>query len=238
VAKMDQAWQTLNEEIITCKRCPRLVAHRLAVAAHPRPAYRDQVYWARPVIGFGDTQARVMIVGLAPGAHGSNRTGRMFTGDSSGNFLFQALYQTGFANQPMAVDRQDGLVLQDVFISAACRCVPPDNKPTPTEMDTCRPFIEREMALLSGLQGFVALGQIGFDTILRLLRSTGQLQPRLQFAHGAEYTLGNGQHWLIASYHPSRQNTQTGRLTEAMFAQIWQRVRQRLDGTGDHISGS
>lgn len=226
---MDQAWQTLNEEIITCKRCPRLVAHRLAVAAHPRPAYRDQVYWARPVIGFGDTQARVMIVGLAPGAHGSNRTGRMFTGDSSGEFLYGALYRTGFASQPTAERRDDGLSLRDLLISAVCRCAPPDNKPTPQEMLACRPFLLTELDLLTDLQGIVCLGRIGFDNVLAIFRERGYAIPALEFGHGAYYRLGDGLPWLLASYHPSRQNTQTGRLTVAMFDAIWQRVRDELN---------
>lgn len=172
--------------------------------------------------------ARVVVVGLAPGAHGSNRTGRMFTGDSSGDFLYRALHRQGFANQPFAIGIDDGLALTEVFISAACRCAPPENKPTLQEMTTCQPYLEREIDLLPAVQGFVALGQIGFDTILRILRGRGWTIPSLKFAHAAEYVLDDSGHWLIASYHPSRQNTQTGRLTEGMFDRVWQMVKERL----------
>lgn len=224
----DRDWHALNEKIIHCVLCPRLTSYRQSVALHPRAAYRDQIYWARPVPGFGDKEARVVVVGLAPGAHGSNRTGRMFTGDSSGDFLYRALYRQGFANHPVSRSRDDGLALDDVFITSACRCAPPDNKPTIDEMTTCRPYLEQEFELLKNIQGFVALGQIGFDAILRVFRSRGWDAPSLKFAHAAEYNLDHKGYWLIASYHPSRQNTQTGRLTEEMFDLVWRRVRKLL----------
>jgi uracil-DNA glycosylase family 4 len=218
-------FQELNTTIIACRKCPRLVAWREQVACEKRRAYRDWIYWGKPVPGFGDPAARVLVVGLAPGAHGSNRTGRMFTGDASGDFLYAALHRAGFANQPETKQRDDGLTLQDMFISAVCRCAPPDNRPTPAEIINCLPYLCQEMVLLSRVQVIVALGHIAFDTILRLYadRSQGpgfELQ-RFNFAHGASYHLGSHHPQLIASYHPSRQNTQTGRLTPAMFDAVW-----------------
>ena len=191
-------------------------------------AYREQEYWGKPVPGFGDHNARVLVVGLAPGAHGANRTGRMFTGDGSGEFLYQALYQAGFASQPQALAREDRLEVEGLYISAVCRCAPPDNKPTQAEIDNCLPFLDQEIALLQDLQGFVALGHIAFDNVLRLVRQRGYSVPRFQFAHGAFYSLGNNLPWLLASYHPSRQNTQTGRLTHEMYATLWEKVRMQL----------
>jgi uracil-DNA glycosylase family 4 len=180
------------------------------------------------VPGLGDPEARVLVVGLAPGAHGANRTGRLFTGDGSGSFLFRALHRAGFASQPAALHREDGLKLFDLYISAVCRCAPPGNKPTQEEIDACLPYLAQEMPLLVNLQGIVALGKIAFDNTLRLYRQKGLAIPRLHFAHGAVYSLGDGLPWLAASYHPSRQNTQTGRLTEAMFDEIWAKVRELL----------
>lgn len=225
-----QTLQQLEEEIITCRRCPRLVAWREEVARTKRRAYRDFEYWGKPVPGLGDEQARLLVVGLAPGAHGSNRTGRMFTGDGSGEFLFPALFRAGFANQPHAKVRGDGLKLTDIFITAVCRCAPPANKPTREEMDICLPYVAAEMEHLPRVEGILALGKIGFDNVLRLYRQQGYEIPALTFGHGAFYLLGDGLPWLLASYHPSRQNTQTGRLTEAMFDQIWQQARALLDG--------
>ena len=221
-------WQSLNQAVLDCRRCPRLVEWREAVAASPRRSYRGQVYWGRPVPGFGDPQAAVLAVGLAPGAHGSNRTGRMFTGDGSGDFLYPALHRAGFASQPLSKERGDGLELSGLFISAVCRCAPPGNKPLPDEIANCLPFLEAEIALLPRLQGIVALGGVAFEQILRLYRRQGYAVPPLDFAHAAEYELGAGLPWLIASYHPSRQNTQTGRLTAEMFDQVWRRARARL----------
>ncbi len=228
---MSQAdrWEKLNAEIIACRRCPRLVAYREEVARTRRRAFRDWEYWGKPVPGFGDAQARLLIFGLAPGAHGSNRTGRMFTGDSSGEFLYAALHRVGFANQPTSTSRDDSLELKDVFISATCRCVPPDNKPSPQEMLNCRPFILRELELLTGLQGIVALGKIGFDNIIAVYRALGHAIPALEFKHAGLYDLGEGLPWLLASYHPSRQNTQTGRLTVSMFDAIWSQARDLLE---------
>ncbi|OQA20752.1 MAG: Uracil DNA glycosylase superfamily protein [Chloroflexi bacterium ADurb.Bin360] len=213
-------WDTLTAEIIGCRACPRLVTWRENVACTKRRAYREWDYWGRPVSGFGDQNARIVIVGLAPGAHGSNRTGRMFTGDSSGQTLYGALYRAGFANQPTWERTDDGLVLQNVFITAVGRCAPPDNKPTHEELLTCRPFLERELALLP-VQTVLALGKIAFDGLLALWRDQGHAIPALPFAHGARYDLGGGLPQLRASYHPSRQNTQTGRLTLEMFDAVF-----------------
>lgn len=220
----------LAAAIVACRRCSRLVDWREEVARTRRRAYQDQEYWGKPVPGFGDPQARVLVIGLAPGAHGANRTGRVFTGDGAGDFLFRALHQKGFANQPATRRRDDGLVLKDLFISAVCRCAPPANKPLPEEISNCLPFLEAEMALLNKVKVIVALGGIAFDYTLRLLCTRGEVAGirAMKFAHGALYPLGEGLPWLVASYHPSRQNTQTGRLTVAMFDQIWGQVRALL----------
>ena len=223
-----EPWDSLNHTIIHCRQCSRLVAWREQVAIVRKRAYREQEYWGKPVPGFGDHNARVLVVGLAPGAHGANRTGRMFTGDGSGEFLFRALHQTGFASQPQSIAREDGLEIDGLYISAVCRCAPPENKPTQAEISSCLPFLEQEIDLLQDLQGFVALGQLAFDNILRLLRRGGHTLPNLKFAHGAFFYLGENLPWLLASYHPSRQNTQTGRLTEKMFAAIWEKVLVQL----------
>jgi uracil-DNA glycosylase family 4 len=221
--------ERLEEIVITCRKCPRLVAWREEVARKKRRAYQDEEYWGKPVPGLGDATARVLVVGLAPGAHGANRTGRMFTGDGSGDFLFPALHKAGFANQPTAKHRGDGLALQDMFISAVCRCAPPRNRPTAGEMANCRPYLEREIDLLHRLQMFVVLGRIAFDNLLKILRGRGYEIPKLKFAHGAVYKLGEDLPDLVVSYHPSLQNTQTGRLTEEMFAEIWEKVNLLLD---------
>lgn len=218
----------VNEVMINCFRCPRLVVWREEVARTKRRAFRDWTYWGRPVPGFGDPQARLYILGLAPAAHGGNRTGRVFTGDSSGDFLFRALFHAGFASQPTAVDRDDGLTLRDVYIGASARCAPPDNKPTPVELTTCRPYVMAELRLLKNLQGIVALGAIAFESALTTYRQLGFAIPRLKFGHGVQYALGPGLPWLMGSYHPSQQNTQTGRLTPAMFADIWSKTRETL----------
>jgi len=225
----DRAWSALNDEIVQCTLCPRLVSWRQQVARERRRAFRDFDYWGKPVPGFGDLGARVLVVGLAPGAHGANRTGRMFTGDGSGDFLYRSLYKTGFCNQPSSSHRDDGLSVRDLYISAVCRCAPPANRPTPQEIGNCLSYMAREMILLENLQGIVTLGQIAFENTLRLLRSRQQDIPRLGFAHNAFFDLGEGLPWLLASYHPSRQNTQTGRLTEAMFDQIWRSVAKAID---------
>jgi len=228
MASLNPEWDQLNQTILACRKCPRLVSWREQVARTKRRAFRDWTYWGKPVSGFGDREARILAVGLAPGAHGSNRTGRMFTGDASGEFLYAALHRAGLASQPTSTEREDGLSLQRVFISALCRCAPPENKPTTQEITNCLPFLQREMDWLPRLQVLVALGRMAFDQILRLYRDRGFETSRLAFAHGARYPLGDGLPWLIASYHPSRQNTQTGRLTRPMVDRIWKEAKALL----------
>ena len=214
----------LNREVIQCRRCPRLVAWREQVAREKRAAFRDQTYWGRPVPGFGDPHARMLILGLAPAAHGGNRTGRIFTGDRSGDWLFASLYRTGFANQPTSVSRDDGLALTGCYIAAPVKCAPPDNKPTVTERDTCASWLTAELALLQGLRVVVALGSFAWDTALRHL---GPVRPKPRFAHAAEAALP-GDRVLLGSYHVSQQNTQTGRLTESMLDGVFWRARELL----------
>jgi uracil-DNA glycosylase len=222
--------KTLQRQIVTCERCPRLVAYRAEVGRIKRRAYRDWDYWAKPVPGFGDPRARLLLIGLAPGAHGANRTGRMFTGDSSGDFLYKVLFATGFASQPTSVSRDDGLQLTDAYICAAVRCAPPDNKPTVEEIRTCRPYLERELELLKTIQVVVALGRLAFDAYLGILRDQGKIARRsgYLFAHNAEHRTGEGQPLLISSYHPSQQNTSTGKLTEAMLRAVFEAARRHL----------
>ncbi len=229
-----ETWRALTDDIIACRACPRLVAWREQVAREKRRAYRDWDYWGRPVPGFGDPGARLLIVGLAPGAHGSNRTGRAFTGDSSGETLYAALYRAGFANQPTAQHREDGLTLIDAFITAVVRCVPPGNRPTAEELATCRPFLAREWALMSQARVILALGKMAFDGCQRLLRELGHNDlPWLKFSHGLHYSFYSsspkGLRHLVASYHPSRQNTQTGRLTPDMLDDVFAFVRPLLE---------
>jgi uracil-DNA glycosylase family 4 len=223
-------WTRLRREIIDCTACPRLVAHRERVAREKRRQYRGDDYWGRPLPGFGDIQARLLIVGLAPAAHGGNRTGRMFTGDSSGDWLARALHGEGFASQPTSTHRTDGLTLRDAFITAAVRCAPPDNKPTPGEFAACRAFLLRELALLRRVRVVVALGKLAFDAYLVARSEMGleAVRPRPAFAHGAAYALPDGV-TFIASYHPSRQNTQTGRLTRLMLSTVFRSARRALD---------
>ena len=220
----------LNREVVACRKCPRLVAYRETIAREKRRAYRDCEYWGKPVPGFGDRDARVLIMGLAPGAHGSNRTGRPFTGDASGNFMYPVLYETGFANQPTATDRNDGLELRDVYITAAARCAPPDNKPLPEELANCAPYLDREIQGLKKLKVVVALGKIGFDAYLNYLKRRGLLRVKglYVFGHGAKYDLPDGT-TLLASYHPSNQNTQTGKLTRKMFVEIFKQAARLAD---------
>jgi uracil-DNA glycosylase len=230
VSRQAKLLQALNEEIVACRRCPRLVEYRERVAREKRLAYRDCTYWGKPVPGFGDPQAQLLIVGLAPGAHGSNRTGRMFTGDRSGIFLYQALYDAGFANQPNAVNRDDGLRLKDAYIAAAARCAPPDNKPLPSEILNCRGYLEREIDLLRP-RAVLALGKIGLDVFLGILKHRGVIPARgaYRFAHGAEVDFPEAGMRLFGVYHPSQQNTQTGLLTPAMYAKVLRRVRRFLE---------
>ena len=210
--------KSLNERIVACRKCPRLVKWREEVARVKRKAYKDEEYWGKPVPGFGDPQARVMVVGLAPGAHGSNRTGRQFTGDASGNFLFPALHKAGFANQPRSESRGDGLLLKDMYITASGRCAPPDNKPNPEELNNCQLFLEQELDIIQP-KVIVCLGKIAFDRILKIFAVRG-----LTFSHGATYKLPTDQ-WLLCSYHPSQQNTSTKKLTMEMFDAIWEKAR-------------
>lgn len=216
----------LNEEIIACRKCPRLVAWREEVAHVKRKAYQDQEYWGKPVPGFGDPNARVLVVGLAPGAHGSNRTGRNFTGDASGRFLYPALHRAGFANQPTAESRDDGLLLKDLYLAASARCAPPDNKPTPEELNNCQPYLERDLEILKP-KVIVCLGRVAFDRILKMYSIRN---AEFKFAHGALYKLNNAPlntaPWLLCSYHPSQQNTLTGKLTVKMFDEIWTKAKE------------
>ena len=223
--------EILQQEIVACERCPRLRAHSAEIAKLKRRAYRDHEYWGQPVPSFGDSAARVMVLGLAPGAHGSNRTGRMFTGDRSGDILYRVLHRTGFASQARATSRDDGLVLRGLYITAAAHCAPPGNKPSPEELRNCRPWLERELSLLTDVKVVVALGKIAFDVYLDVLRSRGAITSRVGFVfgHDREFVTGPGQPRLVSSYHPSQQNTSTGKLTEAMLTAVFRRAR-RLAG--------
>jgi uracil-DNA glycosylase len=210
----------LNTQLLNCRLCTRLVEWREKMAHEKRRAYLDWIYWGKPVPGFGDPNGRVFVVGLAPGAHGSNRTGRQFTGDASGDFLYPALYRAGFASQPTSVSRDDGLTLTDLYTAPVCRCAPPDNKPTLQEMVNCQPFLECELALIKP-KVLVVLGRIAFERVLRIYSIK---DISFTFAHNNVYKISDGK-FLVCSYHPSRQNTQTGRLTVAMFDQVWKTVR-------------
>ena len=217
----------LQEEVIACRLCPRLNRHCAEIARIKRRAYRDWEYWGKPVPSFGDPDAEVLILGLAPGAHGSNRTGRPFTGDRSGELLYRVLHRAGFASQPESVSREDGLRLTGAYITAAVRCAPPGNKPTPQEIRRCRGFLERELELLPNVRVVVALGKIAFDVYLSILRDRGVIRSRsaFVFAHNAEHRIGPGQPLLISSYHPSQQNTSTGKLTEKMLMQVFLKAK-------------
>jgi uracil-DNA glycosylase family 4 len=221
--------ERVQAEITRCRACPRLVEWREEVARVKRRAYREWTYWGRPVPGFGDPRARLIIVGLAPAAHGANRTGRIFTGDRSGDFLYAGLHRAGFANQPTSQHRDDGLTLKDVYITSAARCAPPENKPLPEELARCGPFLDRELALLPA-RVFLALGAIGWNAALVALARSGTVlpTPRPAFGHGAEVPLPGGR-TLVGCYHVSQQNTQTGRLTPAMFDAVMARIRRLLD---------
>jgi uracil-DNA glycosylase family 4 len=220
------AMAELNARVVSCERCPRLRGYCAEVARIKRRAYLGQEYWGRPVPSFGDPMARVLIVGLAPGAHGSNRTGRPFTGDGSGNFLYPVLYEAGFASQPISVAREDGMRLHDAQITAVVRCAPPGNKPLPQEIANCASYLDEEIAALPRLRVVVCLGKIAFDGYVAHLIRGGAIARRgnLHFAHGAEFAVPQGRH-LLATYHPSLQNTNTGKLTAAMFLRIFQRAR-------------
>src|SRR5437899_8467230 len=221
--------RVLNEEIIACRRCMRLVKYREEVAREKRRAYREWTYWGKPVPGFGDAGAELLILGLAPAAHGANRTGRMFTGDRSGDFLYAALHKAGFANQATSLHRDDGLRLNNAYISATCRCAPPENKPLPEETSNCSGYLERELQILQP-KAILALGRIAWDGYLETLKQRGLIPSRAlyKFAHGAEAEVAAGTPRLFGVYHPSQQNTQTGRVTLAMYAAVLRRVRRFL----------
>ena len=225
-----QQLKILNQTIVACRKCPRLVAYREEVARKKRRAFREWTYWGKPVPGFGDSQAKLLILGLAPAAHGGNRTGRVFTGDRSGDFLYAALHQAGFANQSVSVNRHDGLTLSGAYVAAACRCAPPDNKPLPQEMLNCRGYLDREIEILKP-RAILALGRIAWDAYLDILKQQGTIASRaaFTFAHGAEARFPGGAPRLFGVYHPSQQNTQTGRLTPPMYAQVLRRIRRFLD---------
>jgi len=230
------AIEAISAEVTACSRCPRLVAHREHVARTKRRAFRDWIYWGKPLPGFGDPRARLLLIGLAPAAHGGNRTGRMFTGDRSGDWLYRALHRAGFASQAEATSADDGLRLSGAYITATVRCAPPDNQPTRVEIESCRNYLVRELEALAGVRVILALGKIAFDASLRVLLEHGAPVPRPapRFAHGAEVRFPSGWPCLIASYHPSQHNTQTGRLTEAMLDGVLEQVRRLLDGAPAH----
>jgi len=220
----------IARDVVACERCPRLRAYCAAVAQEKRAAYRDETYWGKPVPGFGDPGAWLVLIGLAPGAHGSNRTGRMFTGDRSGEWLYGELFRQGLASRPDSLRKDDGLTLDGVFITAAARCAPPGNRPEPAELDRCREYLARELAALRGARVFLALGKIGFDATLKARRELGraELAPKPVFGHGANAALPEGG-WLLASFHPSQQNTSTGKLTAAMWRGIFETARRLRD---------
>ena len=226
---MESEFRELEQRIIECRRCPRLVKWREDVAARKTRRFRDQEYWGRPVPAFGEPDARVLIIGLAPAAHGGNRTGRMFTGDRSGDWLYDALYQFGFASQASSVSLRDGLKLKDCLITAAVRCAPPDNKPLPEESNECREYLRRELQLAAQKRIVIVLGRIAFEAFLKTWEEANgrQVRPKPVFSHGSEWTFP-GRITLIASYHPSQQNTLTGRLTRPMFHHIFDRARSLL----------
>ncbi|HLN14621.1 MAG TPA: uracil-DNA glycosylase [bacterium] len=220
----------LSRDVVACTACPRLRRHCDAVAARGKPEFAGFHYWGRPVPGFGDARAALVIVGLAPAAHGANRTGRMFTGDSSAAWLVRAMHRAGFANQPTSLHRDDGLRLRGAYLTAPVRCAPPANKPTRGELERCLPYLEREVRLLRDVRVLMALGRIAFEVCRRLLRGWGAEVRGVSFGHGACYEFGPGRPALIASYHPSRQNTNTGKLTEPMLDQVFRAARSLVDG--------
>lgn len=236
----DRKLQVLQEQIIACTRCARLINYCRKVSREKRRMYREWEYWGKPVPSFGDRDAELLILGLAPAAHGANRTGRMFTGDRSGEFLYAALHEAGFASQPTSHQRDDGLALRGCYITAALRCAPPKNKPLPRELKNCQPYLEEELRLLTRVRAVLALGKIAFDTYLRLLAQQDGF-PKLSsfhFVHGTNYALPDGLPHLFASYHPSRQNTQTGRLTPEMLRRVLKEIRRFLDRTENGEQGN
>jgi uracil-DNA glycosylase family 4 len=222
--------ETLQRQVIACRRCPRLIRYCRQVAREKRRMYRNEEYWGKPVPSWGDPEAELLILGLAPAAHGANRTGRMFTGDRSGQFLYHALYEAGFANHPESRHRDDGLRLRDCYITASLRCAPPKNKPLPAELGNCQPYFEKELRLLSRVRAVLVLGRIAFDSYLRVVGKREGFPPRssFPFAHGASFVLSPGLPRLFCSYHPSQQNTQTGRLTPEMFGKVLDNIQRFL----------
>jgi uracil-DNA glycosylase family 4 len=229
MAEKSALLKILNEEIVACRKCPRLVEYREKVAREKRRAFREWTYWGKPVPGFGDARAQLLILGLAPAAHGANRTGRVFTGDRSGDFLYAALYKAGFANQPTSVRSGDGLQLKNAYIAATIHCAPPANKPLPSEIANCRGYLVRELEILRP-RVLLALGKIAWDAYLEILKERGLITSKaaFHFAHGAEVELPGDGARLFGVYHPSQQNTQTGRVTPAMYAQVLRRIRRLL----------
>jgi uracil-DNA glycosylase len=231
---MDDSLDRVRQEVVACAICPRLVRYRTAVARERKREFRDQEYWGRGVPGFGDPSARLVVVGLAPAAHGSNRTGRVFTGDRSAAFLVRAFYDVGFANQPTSLQRADGLRYSDLYLTAAVRCAPPGNRPTPAEQASCAPYLEREFRLLPNTRAVLALGGFAWDAVKDLApRAFGGFAPRTPFAHGACAPLGEGRPLLWASYHPSPQNTNTGKLTLSMLTELLRRIRASYASSGE-----
>jgi uracil-DNA glycosylase len=231
------AFEILQDEIVHCRRCPRLLAHCAEVARVKRRAYRDWEYWGKPLPSFGDRRAELLIIGLAPAAHGANRTGRMFTGDGSGYTLYRVLHKTGFANQAESHSRDDGLRLRNAYITALAHCAPPANKPTREEILNCRGYLERELELLDHLKVVVALGRLAFDNYLAILQGRGVIGSRsaYPFGHNRVFEIAAGQPVLISSYHPSRQNTSTGKLTDAMLVAVFQRARKLLEASARQV---
>lgn len=228
----EKALKIIADEVCACRKCPRLVKYREKVAREKRRAYREWEYWGRGVPGFGDPRAELFILGLAPAAHGGNRTGRMFTGDRSGDFLCKALYKAGFANQPTSLHREDGLRLEKAYVAAAVRCAPPGNKPLQSEIENCRGYLRRELEILRP-KAVLALGKIAWDAYLEILKVDGKIATRsaYKFGHGAEVEIANGLPRLFGVYHPSQQNTQTGRVTQEMYARVLRRIRRSLSGS-------
>jgi uracil-DNA glycosylase family 4 len=229
----------LQQQVVDCERCPRLREHCTRIAGLRRRAYRDWSYWGKPVPSFGAPRAELLIIGLAPAAHGANRTGRMFTGDRSGDFLYRVLHTCGFASQPVSRSRDDGLELRNAYITAALRCAPPANKPERVERERCREYLERELELLVNVKVVVALGRIAFDAYLDILRRQGKISSRaaFEFGHNREHRLPDGLPVLVSSYHPSQQNTSTGRLTETMLEAVFERCRRLVSGSGETATG-
>lgn len=223
------AWELAETRICSCQKCLRLLTWHQQISAMRSAVHSSQAIWNRPVPGFGDPFARLMVVGLSPTVNGSNRTGRLFTGDGAGEFLFSAMYRAGFANQPHSISFADQITVSDVYLTSICRCVAPKNRPYLSEIDTCQSFLETEIRLLDQLQGVIALGRAAFDRLLAIYRAKGTDIPAIKFRHGALYYPNPALPWILCSYHPSRQNTQTGRLKETSFDSIWQQARQLLD---------